>query len=146
MSLSGTALKEEFLIDVTENQQNISNNFFQQTDLVTSSECPVDFDLTWKILHGIQVQPSLESDNIVSSQPIVSTTAQIVADSGTRSLNTDAAHVDLQDASTSRPNDAPQVAYGYDTNWEERTRPTEIGLMRFLIFIAEGCGCAFYRQ
>ena len=129
-----------FLLRLMDRLKNI-DNFVQQTDLVPSSECPVDFDLTWKILHGIQVQPSLESDS--SLQPTVSTTAQIVAGSGTLSPNTDTAHVDLLDASTSRSNDAPQVAYGYDTNWEERTRPTETGFMRFLIFIAEGCGCAF---
>jgi hypothetical protein len=142
MSSSGTAIKEGILIDITENKQNIPNrldNFVQQTDLVPSSECPVDFDLTWKILHGIQVPASLESE------PTVSTTAQIVAGSETLSSNTDAAHVDYSDTSNSRPNDAPQVAYGYNTNWEERTQPTETGFMRFLIFISEGCGCAYPR-
>ena len=145
MSSSGAALKEEPLIDVTDNHQNNPNPLHaQQTVSVpSSSECPVDFDLTWKILHGMQMQPSLEPENTVSLQPTLATSAQFAADSGTLSSNTDATHVDLLDASTSRTNDAPQVAYGYDTDWEERTRPTETGFMRYLIFIAEGCGCAF---
>lgn len=141
------ALNEGVLVDLSNNQSSNSNlvsNNSQHSDPQHIAECPVDFDLTWKILHGIPVPHVLESESIVSSEPTDSTT-QNVEDSkcGTTSSNTGAAQVDVLDASTSRPNDAPQVAYGYDTDWDERTRPTETGFMRFLIFLAEGCGYVF---